>query len=314
MKLTLLSLLLAACVGCTTTADNGMPDTANDRATDAGADTDANQAIASSVSGSDIWLGLLDRSDTWSISNLRNITTRQGYDNQPAFKSSGLGVYYVSIRDGVQADVHLYENLVTAGFRFTSTPQSEFSPMSLPGGKGISIVRVEADGKQSLWAYAGNRAVPLLSNVDNLGYYTWLDANAVAMFQVTDPPTLAIAEVPHGEVRKLDFVPGRSLHRVPSSGDLSFVDKTDADAAWISRFERATGKVTRIAPVLADSEDFCWTPDDELLMAKGKQIFLWRDQWEPVLDLDGSIPGDISRLTVGPGGKQIAFVVAEGSR
>lgn len=310
----LLLLFVACSAGCVSGIDSDPAGT--NAATVAGSDSsetqDANQAIASGVTGSDVWLGRLNRGRQWSITDLYNVTTRQGYDNQPAFTVGGGGVYYSSIRDGTQSDVYLFEDSVRAGFRFTSTPQSEFSPRPLPAGKGISVVRVEADGQQALWRYAGNQPLRMLPGVDNLGYYTWLDTETVAMFLVTEPPTLALGSITDGEIKKIAAQPGRTLVVIPGTDTLSFVDKSDEDAWWISRYDRGTDTLGRIAPALEGSEDFAWTPDGDLLMSQGRKIYIWREQWVVAVDLEGSIPGDISRLTVDPRGKYIAFVAAEG--
>ncbi|MDH3590161.1 MAG: hypothetical protein OEQ74_12235, partial [Gammaproteobacteria bacterium] len=177
---------------------------------------------------------------------------------------------------------------------------------------GISIVRVETDGKQSLWSYAGNRPLALLTNVDNLGYYTWLDVETVAMVLVDEPPRLAIATVPNGAIAEIPVQPGRSLQRVPAIGTLSFVDKSNDDTWWISDYDRHSGKIRRIAPALADSEDFAWTPEGELLMASGRLLYIWRDEWELIADLSDRVSGAITRIAVGPNGRQIAFVTLEG--
>lgn len=281
-------------------------------ATGNGPAADANRAIAADAPGSEVWLGRLQRGSNWAIKGLKNISTRQGYDNQPGFVANSSGVYYTSIRDGEQADIYLYEPAVGGRHRHTATPQSEFSAQAMPLGQGFSVVRVEQDGSQGLWSYAGGRPFNLLANVTNVGYYTWLDPQTVAVFQVTEPPQLAIATVPNGSLETVRAVPGRSLHRLPGTGDLTFVDKTDADAWWISRYERTSRRISRIAPALPDSEDFAWTPDGQLLMASGRKIFVWRDEWQLVADLGDTVAGKITRITVAPDGRQIALAAAEG--
>lgn len=304
-------LCLAACLaGCTAVP----PGPAADAPAAAPAE-DANLAIASGVSGSDIWVGDLTRGETWTIGGLRNITTRRGYDNQPAFTQNGSGVYFSAIRDGAQADVYLYEMQVTAGFRFTATPQSEFSPMPLPGEKGISVVRVERDGRQGLWRYAGNEPTPLLADVDNVGYYTWLDEKTVALFLVDEPPRLAIAEVPDGTLTTIPGAePGRSLQRVPGGGNtLSFVNKAYGEPWWICTVEPGRPGIDRLAPVLGGGEDFAWTPGGQLVMAEGRTIHVWRhNRWVAVADLSERVSGRIGRIAIDPLGRQIALAAAEG--
>ena len=66
-------------------------------------------ATTAAQSATDIYLGTLTFIDGRSrIDELRNITNRNGYDNQPSFSADGRGVLYTSIRDG-QADTYYYD-------------------------------------------------------------------------------------------------------------------------------------------------------------------------------------------------------------
>ena len=87
------------------------------------------------------------------------ITTFAGYNNQPSFLPDGRSIFYTSIRDK-QADIYRYDIRSGATSQITNTPESEYSPMLMPDGKNISVVRVEADGTQRLWKFPLNGGQP----------------------------------------------------------------------------------------------------------------------------------------------------------
>ena len=80
------------------------------------------------------------------------ITNTVGYNNQPSFLPDGHSILYTSIRDK-QADIYRYDIRSGSATQITNTSESEFSPTLMPGGKFISVVRVEADGTQRLWKF-----------------------------------------------------------------------------------------------------------------------------------------------------------------
>src|SRR6267378_1894361 len=95
----------------------------------------------------------------------------------------------------------------------------EYSPTPLPDGKGFSVIRVEADSTQRLWAFDrdGSRPRLVLDSIKPVGYHAWADAHALVLFVLGSPPTLQIADAgspgARGEVLAHDI--GRSLQRIP---------------------------------------------------------------------------------------------------
>src|SRR5258706_3624081 len=82
-----------------------------------------------------------------------NVTARPGYDKQPMFLHDGRAFLYTSIREDSQADIYRYDIARRTSSRVTATRESEYSPTPLPDGTGFSVVRVEADSTQRLWAF-----------------------------------------------------------------------------------------------------------------------------------------------------------------
>ena len=133
--------------------------------------------------GTDIYLVRL-RSGATISDPPENLTNRPGYDNQPAFTPDGKAILFTSIRADGQADVYRLDLATRAITQLTKTPESEYSPTPLPTGTGFSVVRVEMDSTQRLWAFnaQGHSPVLLLPDVAPVGYHLWLDDHTLALF------------------------------------------------------------------------------------------------------------------------------------
>ena len=200
----LLGLSLTACgtdprPGATT--DSGRePGQATEQAQDEQLATeakDAGEEIAAQVPDTEIFLAELQwQQATPTISRVRNITNRNGYDNQPMFLADGESLLFTSIRDGKQSDIYRYLIEEEQTVAFALTTESEYSPTPLPGGDGISVVRVEADGTQRLWRFPAANAEPevMFADVTSVGYHAWMTGDQVAMFIVAEPSLLLLAD------------------------------------------------------------------------------------------------------------------------
>jgi hypothetical protein len=288
---------------------------------------DAAPSSAPSPPGSDIWLGdLVLEGETATVADLRNVTRRAGYDNQPTFLPDGSGFLYTVVDSTGQADIWRYE-LSGSGraVQVTATsPESEYSATPLPWGGGFSAVRVEADSTQRLWRFDmdGRRPGVLFTYVEPVGYHAWADEDWVALFVLGDPPTLRIAGGETRDVREVAQNIGRSIQTIPDAAAVSFVQVlpdagAEADTAGeasppltrIMRWSFAEG-VTPIVDTPAGGDFHAWTPSGLLLMGQGDEIVAWRegwDGWRTVVTVPGG--GTVTRLAVAPGGNRIAVVV-----
>ena len=271
---------------------------------------------AAGAPSTDIWVGRLDRgaNGELSVRDLVNATDRDGYDNQPSFDPSGTAIYYTSGVDATQTETFRYRVDDGAVERVThSTDASEFSPTMIPGQDAFSAIH-EVRGLQYLWRYGtdGSELGPIFATVEPVGYHAWADERTTAMFVLGDPPTLQVGDALSGEVRTVAENPGRSIHRIPGTADISFVRKVSDNEWWIERLYPATGETERIAETLPGHEDYAWTPSGEILMGGGWTLWSWTadGEWQLVADLDTDDGGDISRLAVSPDGSRIAMVRA----
>lgn len=254
--------------------------------------------------------------DIWRVSldgefEPRNLTSRPGYDNQPAFENENELLFTRQVdqqTDLARMDIESGETSV-----ILETPESEYSPTPTPRGT-ISTVRVALDGVQQLWELVpgDSRYSPLLAGVEGVGYHLWLEKNQVALFIVKDPAELHIADLTTGKVLIAAKDIGRSMQLIPGSPDaFAFIEPGSDGQSWIKEFDLRTRKLTRIAPVLEGSQDFVFHPDGRLLMASGKTVYAWKEgKWMSLARFD-SLPGAISRMAFSPSGRQLALVVAE---
>ena len=273
----------------------------------------AGDSIAATAPGTDVYLASLHTTNgSLRVGTPQPRTSHPGYDNQPAFLGDGSGLIWTSIRDG-QADVYRASGSGQAT-RLTATPESEFSPTPRPDGR-MTLVRVEADGRQRLWRYEmdGTPLNPVFPTIDSVGYHAWLDSTHVALFILGSPPTLRVVDVTTGADTVVASRIGRSLQPVPGRAAVSFVQVGPDSSTAIHQIDGASLRTRLLVQTPGEGTgDFhAWTPGGHLVMAVGNTLQAWHpeaDGWHVVADLDTM---SVSRLAVSPSGTRLAFVVDE---
>ena len=269
---------------------------------------------AAGAPSTDIWIGRIERGagGAPSVRDLVNATGRDGYDNQPSFDPSGAAVYYTSAVDSTQTEIFRYLLEEGAVAQVTHTPgASEFSPTRIPAQDAFSAIR-EVRGRQFLWRYGadGSDLGPVFATVEPVGYHAWANETVTAMFVLGDPATLQVGDALSGVVRLVAENPGRSIHRIPGTEDISFVRKVAEEEWWIERLDPVTGETTRIVATPPGREDYAWTPQGEILIGDGAKLLAWSVDagWWEVEHLDDAEAGDISRIAISADGTRIALV------
>jgi dipeptidyl aminopeptidase/acylaminoacyl peptidase len=260
-----------------------------------------------------------------------NITKRVGYDNQPSFLPDGQTLLFTSQREHDQTDIYRYDLRTGATTQLTSTPESEYSPTLMPGGKFFSVVRVEADKTQRLWKFplAGGAVASLvLDNVKPVGYHLWIDARTLALFVLGDEKTkqqntlqlvtLAKDRPTAIEVSTEHINVGRSLQHVPRrAGAFSFVHKTTPDEWLIKIIDVPAHRTELLTRTLPGSEDLAWLPDGSILMARDSKLFRYdptgEHTWQEIADFAPAGLRKITRLALNPKGDRLALVAQNGS-
>lgn len=267
---------------------------------------------AANSPSTDIWVGSLQRGgEGLSVEGLANATQRSGYDNQPSFESDD-AIIFVSAIDAVQTEVMRYNVGGDPREPVTHTSDvSEFSPMLIPGQAAFSAIH-EIRGLQYLWRYSADGAEigPIFATAEPVGYHAWADETVVAMFILGQPATLQVGNAATGEIRVIAERPGRSIHRIPGTTDISFVRKVSDDEWWIEQLNPVSGETERLVQTLPGREDYAWTPEGEILMGDGSVLYGWTadDGWVELQDLAPAGVDGITRLAVSPGGGRIAIV------
>lgn len=244
-----------------------------------------------------------------------NVTARPGYDNQPFFLAGGRAFLYTSVHDS-QADIYRYDPSRSTSVQVTTTRESEYSPTLLPDGNGFSVVRVEADSTQRLWAFNldGTGARLVLDSIKPVGYHAWADDHTLLLFVLGTPSTLQLADArapsAPGSVIARDI--GRSLQKIPGRAAVSFVQRDSVNGSWLEEVDAATRRVTKLVQVPPGADFFVWTPEGIVLTASGTVLYQWDPQkhgdWERVADLAADGLTNVTRLAVSPTGDRIALV------
>jgi len=253
------------------------------------------------------------------------VSTASGYDNQPMFSPDGARILFAANRDGQQIDIYVFDRVANGVTQLTKTPENENSPTFLPSGignpGGFSVVRTEPDKTQRLWRFDASGGDPqvVLTDVKPVGYHAWVEASTVALFVLGPPATLRLADVKTGKAEIVAEGIGRSLHRVPGTRAVSFVQRDASGELWIKQVDVDSKKVEAIVktPDAAGSNDrdMAWMPDGKtILLSSGARVMAWTRgdaDWREVFDAAAHGLGAPSRLAVSPKGDAIAVVLGE---
>ena len=245
------------------------------------------------------------------IKNGKNITNRNGYDNQPSFSKDGMNLLFSSIRDNNQSDIYMYDLIEKDILQITNTIESEYSPTPI-SNNGFSTVRVEKDDSQRLWKFYKNKFSILIKEIKTVGYHHWIDNENIALFLVGEPHTLNIYNL---KTKKLNFIAnnvGRSIHKIPNEDAISYVSKLSNDLWEITEFNLKTNKSIKIIRTLKNSEDYTWLPSGDILMGKEKTLYKFnplKDRfWLKVINLSDTGINNINRISVSSKLNKIAIV------
>jgi Tol biopolymer transport system component len=254
------------------------------------------------------------------------LSVAPGYDNQPMFSADGSRVLFAANRDGKQIDIYAFDRASGRVTQLTQTAENENSPTVLPAGigeaGGFSVVQTEPDRSQRLWRFnaAGKNPQLVLADVKPVGYHAWVEPDHLVMFILGQPATLQVARVATGKAEVVASDVGRSLHRVPGTRKVSFVQRDAPTSFTIKEIDVDSRQITSLTPAVEGSSDrdYAWMPDGKtVLMPAGTKIFSWTRGaagWSEVFDAASAQLGSITRLNVSPKGDAVAMVVAEPKR
>ncbi|GAB4029664.1 hypothetical protein GCM10028774_02100 [Spirosoma jeollabukense] len=275
-----------------------------------------NLALGQSPPDADIFLvDLTLTSQPAQVGNPVNITQRKGYDNQPSFTPDGKSILYTAMQDDGQTDIYRYDLQQKTSSPLTRTAESEYSATVTPDKAYFSVIRVEKDKTQRLWKFpisGTGEPTLVLEKVKPVGYHCWLTPDWLALFVLGAPNSLQLAHVGAGDTTRIESSIGRSLHKIPGKNALSFVHKRTATEWDIKQLDLKSNQLTTIAPTLAGSEDFVWTPDGTLLMCQGTALYQLKPgatpAWTKLADFSSLGIKQLNRLDIDAAGKKLALV------
>lgn len=268
--------------------------------------------------GTDVWVVELRGSgNNRSTGRPVQLTQRVGYDNQPAFTPDGAAVLYTAIHDGGPSDIWRVPLGGGEPTRVTkTTPESEYSATPMPDGRGFSVIRVEADSTQRLWAFDwdGTPRRVILPALEPVGYHVWVGTAAIGAFVLGSPNALVLANPLTERVDTLARGIGRAFARVPGREAFTFVH-FHGDTSVIGEVDVRTGGVRRVVTPPPGGEYHVWTPDGALIASSGSRLYLLvNGRWDVLADFAAEGVRGISRLALSPDGTALAFVAEEPRR
>lgn len=286
-------------------------------------------SITAQVAG-DIYLVDINRTDSGIVfSNLQNITKHRGYDNQPCFSSDNKFIYFTSIRADSTADIYSYDLFKKQAKNLSNTPlTSEFSPKEMPGGKYLSVVMVEKDGKtQRLWKMKkkGGALTIVNKELDSVGYYQWhsfyKQTNSITAFILGKNDIHSLRRIRFPDSNKdtlnesfIDDSVGRSFYnwsvfqRKEVSFHFTYFSKSGNKI--ISSF----GNLTVEIPAVGKGEDFVFDRSN-IWMADNTKLYQYNysspKQWYELKGFNFPQIKNITRLSISNDGTKLAFVAED---
>ena len=270
------------------------------------------------VPGSEIYLfDINNKGDVPELMNGKNITRSVGYDSQPRFGKKGKMVYYTRIRNG-QADIYQYDIKKDINQAYTNSPESEYSPTTIPGEKGLSVIHVDAQGDQYLAKIKPSKKglqTERYSDLKQVGYHNWTQNNGKHLWTFILNGTNGGDLYHQGKNKKavkLDENIGRSFITDKNHKALYYVDKKPKPWQIKSRTS-VKSKGTKVMDLIAGSEDFTLDSKGRFWTGQGQNLYASTNKkhWTLIKQFTNPALGDVSRLSTNAKGTQIVVVMQE---
>lgn len=249
----------------------------------------------------------------FTITELQNISNSPGYDNQPSFHPNGRHLFFVSTRDSANQDIMSLDIKTGAKTWITNLEGGEYSPTVMPDPLFISSIWLKPDGEQLLWRFPIDEGKPKVLVPDEvIGYHTWFDKKTLYAFVLGDPQTFVEFKLGRKGSRKvIANNPGRSIHKIPGTELISFVDKSNSDSWLVKAYDPSEGAMKPITETPAGSEDMFWVDGESFVIGSGNSLKLWKEGHGYTPDIQVfDQAGTISRVSLSPNRTKIAIVFA----
>lgn len=263
--------------------------------------------ICAQVPDTELWLFRISASKEGTvISKGENITKRAGYDNQPCFSADSRKIWYTSQREDNQADIYIYDLKHGKSKPFTKTQVSEYSPQPL-GSKLLASVTVEADSSQYIhYINAENGIHESRLPMDSVGYYTFLNADTVIYYKLTEPHSLRFHVRSSGKDGWLGDSPTRAFRTINRFTLLYALKDSSHTVFYKYNFLLQRGERWCEYPSL--SEDFILHPIFGLIKSEGTQLLRYNEtarEWQLLFDTGSAGLKRITRFDIDPKGRYL---------
>jgi hypothetical protein len=256
--------------------------------------------------------------EKYEFSHPLKINPSEGYNNQPSFHADGNSVFYSS-GTGQNTDIYRYDIQSRQTTQLTKTPDSEYSPLLMPGETSFSVIQLvitdgPRKGAQPLLSFpiAGGKPKIIYEDGKKVGYHAWIDKVWVAMFVLGEPNYLQLVNLSDMNKKRIAENVGRSLYKIPGQNAVSFSQGERGKPQMIKRYDLKNGKTEPLAAMLEGNGFYAWTSTGSLVMGVGSNLF----EFEPGKDTEWQLIGNlstlgistISRLAIDPHMKWLAVV------
>ena len=251
-----------------------------------------------------------------ALSNPKNISNNEGYDNQPSFLNDNT-ILFSSTRSD-QTDILKFN--ITGGSTsswVTDTPTgSEYSPLKIPQKDAVSAIRLDLDGLQRLYEYDLKTGESKLLLKDlKVGYHVWFNDHIIVCTVLVDNRMdLVVSNLKDGTNYTHQKNVGRSLLKIPGSKSISFISKENGGLE-IKSLNPISGATQKIANALNGSEDICWLNDGTILTGLKKTLLrldpATEEGWKPIMNFEEGEINNISRMVINNKANRLAFVAEE---
>jgi hypothetical protein len=295
-------------------------------------------SVSAKMPGFDIYVGDLALQDNrLQVSQLKALTSRVAYDNQPLFLPDGDSLLYTSAitNNKIEQKVEQTDSMLISlksgeVSNLTKSTESEYSPTSMPFGNSFSVIRAVGD-KQKLWRYPLNPeqqsakpASELLANVNPVGYHAWVDNSRLILFVLGEPHTLQLADINKQTSQVLDDDIGPSLFAIPHSslhgtshGSLmsytASVGEGDNIQWQLKSYHPETGQIAVLTTLPKGAYYYAWSGNGYAIAAVDGLLMQWDKGnpdkgWLQFADVSDMCPKGITRLSTNLQSSKIALV------
>ncbi|MBL0940331.1 MAG: M20/M25/M40 family metallo-hydrolase [Gemmatimonadaceae bacterium] len=258
------------------------------------------------------------RGDTVRAGVPANLTRRAGYDNQPMFARDSRSLFYTANLGDGHTDIWRLDLSTGLSRPVQNTkPESEYSAAPILGDTtSIAVIRVEADSTQRLWRLPMNGSAPsvLIPDLKPVGYFAQPDDSTWVTFVLGSPATLHVSRTGRTGSTTMARDIGRSLHRIPGTRFVSFVQK-GAQPWHVMRLDVNTNRIDTLVALPEGTEDVTWVDSTTMLTGSNTKLLQWtrgsgsaRTAWREVGDFGFAHLARISRMTVSPSRAWLAIV------